>query len=144
MRIFTAFFLKGKLMKLVLKDNTSIDIESYENKESESAVVFRCKDITVSDVIAKFTEANTAEVDVFNDLEEQVAKYIDYILGDKISYEKASEIVEVTLEFKSTKEAVVDVKSALQNLQASSTQNAEDIAAINDAIADLASAIGGE
>ena len=131
-------------MKLVLKDNTSIDIESYENKASESAVVFRCKDITVSDVIAKFTEANTAEVDVFNDLEEQVAKYIDYILGDKISYEKTSEIVEVTLEFKATREAVVDVKSALQNLQASSTQNAEDIAAINDAIADLASAIGGE
>ena len=116
-------------MKLVLKDNTSIDIESYENKASENAVVFRCKDTTVSDVIAKFSEANTAEVDVFNDLEEQVAK---------------SEIVEVTLEFKATREAVVDVKSALQNLQASSTQNAEDIAAINDAIADLASAIGGE
>ena len=131
-------------MKLVLKDNTSIDIESYENKASENAVVFRCKDTTVSDVIAKFSEANTAEVDVFNDLEEQVAKYIDYILGDKISYEKTSEIVEVTLEFKTTREAVVDVKSALQNLQASSTQNAEDIAAINDAIADLASAIGGE
>ena len=131
-------------MKLVLKDNTSIDIEPYENKASENAVVFRCKDTTVSDVIAKFSEANTAEVDVFNDLEEQVAKYIDYILGDKISYEKTSEIVEVTLEFKATREAVVDVKSALQNLQASSTQNAEDIAAINDAIADLASAIGGE
>ena len=131
-------------MKITLKDNTSIDIESYENKSAEEAVVFNCKNITITDAISRLTEDNTSEVSVFNDLNEQVAKYSDYVLGSKIAYNKDSKIVEVTLEFKQTKEAVVDVKKSLQTLQNASTQNAEDIAAINDAIADLASAIGGE
>ena len=115
-------------MKIILKDNSEITIASYENKES--SVIFHIENLAFEDVKARFTESNTEEVKVFNDLGEQVAEYTGYVLGNRIVLNQDSNTIEVTLEEKTTKALV--------------KQNTADITAINEAIASLAEIVGGE
>ena len=117
-----------KKMKIILKDNSEIKIQSYENKES--SVIFRIENIAFEDVKARFTESNTEEVNVFNDLDEQVASYKGYVLGNRITLDTDTNTMEVSLEEKSTRKLV--------------EQNTADITAINEAIASLAEIVGGE
>nr|DAH74646.1 MAG TPA: hypothetical protein [Caudoviricetes sp.] len=115
-------------MKITLKDNTEIKIQSYENKES--SVLFYIWNMTFEDAKARFTESNTEEVNVFNDLDEQVASYKGYVLGSKITFDTDANIIEISLEEKATRKLV--------------EQNTADITAINEAIASLAEIVGGE
>ena len=129
-------------MKIVLKNNHEIEINEYENKEN--AVVFKCKDLAFNTIPATFTKENTETVTVVNDLEEAVAEYQNYVLGDRIVYNNDTGITEVTIEQKEAKEAVSDITKVVDALKASSDQNTADIDAINDAIAALAEIVGGE
>lgn len=115
-------------MKIILKDNSEIAIASYENKES--SVIFNIENMAFEDAKARFTESNTEEVKVFNDLDEQVASYKEYILGNRITLDTDTNTMEVCLEEKSTRKLV--------------EQNTADITAINEAIASLAEIVGGE
>lgn len=115
-------------MKIIFKDNSEIAIASYENKES--SVIFNIENMAFEDAKARFTESNTEEVNVFNDLGEQVASYKGYVLGNKIILDTDKNTMEVSLEEKSTRKLV--------------EQNTEDITAINEAIASLAEIVGGE
>ena len=115
-------------MKIIFKDNSEIAIASYENKES--SVIFNIENMAFEDAKARFTESNTEEVNVFNDLGEQVARYKGYVLGNKIILDTDKNTMEVSLEEKSTRKLV--------------EQNTEDITAINEAIASLAEIVGGE
>ena len=115
-------------MKIILKDNSEITIASYENKES--SVIFHIENMAFEDAKNRLTESNTEEVGVFNDLDEQVASYKGYILGNKIVLDTDTNTLEVSLEEKSTRKLV--------------EQNTADITAINDAIASLAEIVGGE
>ena len=117
-----------KKMKIIFKDNSEIAIASYENKES--SVIFNIENMAFEDAKARFTESNTEEVNVFNDLGEQVASYKGYVLGNKIILDTDKNTMEVSLEEKSTRKLV--------------EQNTEDITAINEAIASLAEIVGGE
>lgn len=114
-------------MKIILNDNSEITIASYENKES--SVVFHIENLAFEDVKVRFTESNTEEVNVFNDLNEQVASYKGYILGNKILFNTDTNILEIILEEKTTRKLV--------------EQNTADITAINEAIASLAEIVGG-
>lgn len=115
-------------MKIILRDNSEIAIASYENKES--SVIFHIENLTFEDVKARFTESNTEEVNVFNDLDEQVASYKGYVLGNRITLDTDKNTMEVSLEEKSIRDLV--------------EQNIADITAINEAIASLAEIIGVE
>lgn len=115
-------------MKIILNDNSEIAITSYENKES--SVIFHIENMAFEDVKAKFTESNTEEVNVFNDLNEQVASYKGYVLGNRITFNTDTSILEIILEEKTTRKLV--------------EQNTTDITAINEAIASLAEIVGGE
>ena len=115
-------------MKIILNDNSEIAITSYENKES--SVILHLEIMTLDDVKCRFTEQNTEEVKIFNDLGEQVATYSGYVLGNKIVMDTQTGTIEIILEEKSTHKLV--------------EQNAADIAAINEAIASLAEIVGGE
>ena len=115
-------------MKIIFKDNSEITIASYENKES--SVIFHIENMTFEDVKGRFTESNTEEVKVFNDLGEQVASYKGYVLGKRIILDTDTNTMEVSLEEKSTRKLV--------------EQNTDDITAINEAIASLAEIVGGE
>lgn len=115
-------------MKIILNDNSEIAIASYENKEP--SVIFHIENLTFEDVKASFTESNTEEVKVFNDLGEQVASYKEYILGNRITIDMETNTAEVCLEEKSTRRLV--------------KQNTADITAINEAIASLAEIVVGE
>nr|DAO97155.1 MAG TPA: hypothetical protein [Caudoviricetes sp.] len=108
-------------MKIILNDNSEISIASYENKES--SVIFQLENMAFENVKARFTESNTEEVKVLNDLDEQVASYKGYILGNRIILDTDANTLEVRLEEKSTRKLV--------------EQNTADITAINDAIASL-------
>ena len=115
-------------MKIILRDNSEIAIASYENKES--SVIFYIENMAFEDVKARFTESNTEEVNVFNDLDEQVASYKGYVLGNRITIDTDKNTMEVSLEEKSTRNLV--------------EQNTADITAINEAIASLAEIVGGK
>ena len=115
-------------MKIILNDETEVKITCYENKES--SVLIDLEELTIDEVKAKFTESNTEDVKVFNDLDEQVAEYTGYVLGNRIVLNQDSNTIEVTLEEKTTKDLV--------------KQNTADITAINEAIASLAEIVGGE
>lgn len=115
-------------MKIILKDNSEIAIASYENKES--SVIFNIENMAFEDAKARFIESNTEEVNVFNDLDEQVASYKGYVLGNRITFNTDTSILEIILEEKTTRKLV--------------EQNTADITAINEAIASLAEIVGGE
>lgn len=115
-------------MKIILKDNSEITIASYENKNS--SVSFHIENFSFDEVMTRLTESNTEEVKVFNDLDEQVASYKGYILGNRITLDTDTNTLEVSLEEKSTRKLV--------------EQNTADITAINEAIASLAEIVGGE
>ena len=115
-------------MKIILKDNSEIKIQSYENKES--SVIFRIENFSFDEVMTRLTESNTEEVKVFNDLGEQVASYKGYVLGNRIILDTDTNTMELSLEEKSTRKLV--------------EQNTADITAINGAIAALAEIVGGE
>lgn len=115
-------------MKIILNDNSEIAITSYENKES--SVIFHIENMAFEDAKTKFNESNTEEVNVFNDLNEQVASYKGYVLGNRITFNTDTSILEIILEEKTTRKLV--------------EQNTADITAINEAIASLAEIVGGE
>lgn len=115
-------------MKIILKDNSEITIASYENKES--SVILYIENMAFEDAKARFIESNTEEVNVFNDLNEQVASYKGYVLGNRITFNTDTSILEIILEEKTTRKLV--------------EQNTADITAINEAIASLAEIVGGE
>lgn len=115
-------------MKIILKDNSEFAIASYENKES--SVIFHIENMAFEDAKARFTESNTEEVNVFNDLDEQVASYKGYVLGNRITFNTDTSILEIILEEKTTRKLV--------------EQNTADITAINEAIASLAEIVVGE
>ena len=115
-------------MKIILNDNSEISIASYENKES--SVIFQLENMAFENAKSILTEANTEEVKVFNDLDEQVACYKGYILGNRVTLDTDTNTLEVILEEKSTRKLV--------------EQNTADITAINEAIASLAEIVGEE
>ena len=91
-------------MKIILNDNSEISIASYENKES--SVIFQLENMAFENAKSILTEANTEEVKVFNDLDEQVASYKGYILGNRITLDTDTNTLEVSLEEKSTRKLV--------------------------------------
>lgn len=128
--------------KLVLKDETELEIKEFESKDSEIKITLL--DMNYQKSIDTLTTEQVSDVKILNELGETVLTAKDHVLGDSISVNSKENTVEVTLTVKETREAVIDATKAIQTLQSTSAQNQADIDAINEAIASLAEIVGGE
>lgn len=127
--------------KLVLKDETELEIKEFESKDSEIKITLL--DMNYQKVIDTFTTDQVSDVKILNELGETVLTAKDYVLDGNVSVNFKENTVEVTLTVKETREAVVDAIKTIQTLQNTSAQNQVDIDAINEAIASLAEIVGG-
>ena len=127
--------------KLVLKDETELEIKEFESKDPEIKITLL--DMNYQKVIDTLTTDQVSDVKILNELGETVLTAKDHVLGDSISVNSKENTVEVTLTVKETREAVIDATKAIQTLQSTSAQNQADIDAINEAIASLAEIVGG-
>lgn len=127
--------------KLVLKDETELEIKEFESKDPEIRIVLL--DMDYQKVIDTLTTDQVSDVKILNELGETVLTAKNHVIGDSISVNSKENTVEVTLTVKETREAVVDATKAIQTLQSTSAQNQADIDAINEAIASLAEIVGG-
>lgn len=128
--------------KLVLKDETKLDIKDFTTKEGEVSVTLL--DMGYQKAVDALTPEQVSDIKILNELGETVLTLKGYSLGDSISVNSKENTTEVTFEVKETREAVVDATKAIQTLQNASAQNTADITAINEAIASLAEIVGGE
>ena len=128
--------------KLVLKDETELEIKEFESKDSEIKITLL--DMNYQKVIDTFTTDQVSDVKILNELGETVLTAKDPVLDGNVSVNFKENTVEVTLTVKETREAVIDATKAIQTLKSTSAQNQADIDAINEAIASLAEIVGGE
>lgn len=137
-------------MKLVLSDKTELNIESYEyisSGEDTGGIKVGIKDITIdalsdkldgkldevkvqSDPIAKIGTENTANSSANASSGEILYQLKNVKIGDLI--------------YKNTSTGIITFTLKPRGIDFDVEQNKADIAAINEAIADLASAVGGE
>ena len=127
--------------KLVLKDETELEIKEFESKDSEIKITLL--DMNYQKVIDTFTTDQVSDVKILNELGETVLTAKDHVLDGNVSVNFKENTVEVTLTVKETREAVIDATKAIQTLKSTSAQNQADIDAINEAIASLAEIVGG-
>lgn len=127
--------------KLVIKDGTALKIKDFNTEENKLSVTLL--DMGYQQAVDTLTEEQISDVKVLNELGETVLSLHGYILGNSISVNTEDNTTKVTFESKEMREALVDVKKAIQALQNISVQNKTDIDAINGAIASLAEIVGG-
>lgn len=119
-------------MKLILSDNSELEIQQYEyiaSGDDEGGIKVIISGLTIEDLVEKL-KAKLDEVAVKTDGDETVYSLKNATLGNVISKDIGAGSVTFTI-----KPQTADFYIA---------QNTADIAAINEAIADLASAVGGE
>lgn len=103
------------MSKLILKDKTEKELESYTNQEN--SMLLKVKDLAFSDVKKVFSTENTSTVQIISDMEEVVAELEGYVLGSKISYDSSTSVMEISLVQKSMEEQITDLKAKVEELQ---------------------------
>ena len=119
-------------MKLILSDNSELEIQQYEyiaSGDDEGGIRAIIHDITIEELVEKL-KSKLDEVAVKTDSDETVYSLKNATLGNVITKDIESGSVTFTI-----KPQTADFYIA---------QNTADIAAINEAIADLAASVGGE
>lgn len=103
------------MSKLILKDKTEYELESYTNQDN--SMLLKVKDLAFSDVKKVFSAENTSTVQIISDMEEVVAELEGYVLGSKISYDSSTSVMEISLVQKSMEEQITDLKAKVEELQ---------------------------
>lgn len=119
-------------MKLILSDNSELEIQQYEylsSGDDDGGIKVIIHGLTIEELVKKL-KAKLDEVAVKTDSDETVYSLKNATLGNVIT--KDVETGSVTFTIKP------------QNAKFYIAQNTADIAAINEAIADLAASVGGE
>lgn len=119
-------------MKLILSDNSELEIQQYEylsSGDDEGGIRVIIHGLTIEELVEKLKD-KLDEVAVKTDGDETVYSLKNATLGNVIT--KDIELGNVTFTIKP------------QNAEFYIAQNTADIAAINEAIADLAVSVGGE
>ena len=119
-------------MKLILSDETELEIQQYEyiaSGDEEGGIRVIIHGITIEELVEKL-KAKLDEIAVKTDGDETVYGLKNATLGNVIT--KDIELGSVTFTIKP------------QNAEFYIAQNKADIEAINEAIADLAASVGGE
>ena len=119
-------------MKLILSDNSELEIQQYEyiaSGDDEGGIKVLIHGFTIEELVEKL-KAKLDEVAVKTDSDETVYSLKNATLGNLITKDVETGNVTFTI-----KPQTADFYIA---------QNTADIAAINEAIADLAASVGGE
>ena len=119
-------------MKLILSDNSELEIQQYEyiaSGDDEGGIRVIIHDVTIEELVEKL-KAKLDEVAVKTDSDETVYSLKNATLGNVITKDIGTGSVTFTIK--------------PQNADFYIAQNTADIAAINEAIADLAASVGGE
>ena len=121
-----------KNMKLILSDNSELEIQQYEyiaSGDDEGGIRVIIHGITIEELVEKL-KAKLDDIAIKTDSDETVYSLKNGTLGNVISKDIGAESVTFT------------IKPQTQDFYIA--QNTADIAAINEAIADLAASVGGE
>ena len=119
-------------MKLILSDNSELEIQQYEylsSGDDEGGIKVLIHGFTIEELVEKL-KAKLDEIAVKSDSDETVYSLKNATLGNLITKDIGTGSVTFT------------IKPQTQDFYIA--QNTADIAAINEAIADLAASVGGE
>lgn len=139
-------------MKIVLKDNSEFELESFNTEDS--MLNLEIKNSTIDEVEERMSDENLAKVDVYTDEGEITHTVTDGTLGKNISKDRETQIIKVSIISKEVNEAVKDHKKNIDALTAeisdiksvANLQNktiADAIGTISDLEDILADLIGG-
>lgn len=139
-------------MKIVLKDNSEFELESFNTEDS--MLNLEIKNSTIDEVEERMSDENLAKVDVYTDEGEITHTVTDGTLGKNISKDIKTTIIKVSIVAKEVNEAVKDHKKNIDALTAeisdiksvANLQNetiADAIGTISDLEDILADLIGG-
>lgn len=103
-------------MKIVLKDNSELEIESFNTEDS--MLNLEIKNSTIDEVEERMSDENLAKVDVYTDEGEITHTVTDGTLGKNISKDRETKIIKVSIVSKEVNEAVKDHKKNIDALTA--------------------------
>lgn len=103
-------------MKIVLKDNSEFELESFNTEDS--MLNLEIKNSTIDEVEERMSDENLAKVDVYTDEGEITHTVTDGTLGKNISKDIKTTIIKVSIVAKEVNEAVKDHKKNIDVLTA--------------------------
>ena len=103
-------------MKVILKDNSEFELESFNTEDS--MLNLEIKKSTIDEVEERMSDDNLEKVDVYTDEGEITHTVTDGTLGKNISKDRKTKIIKVSIVAKEVNEAVKDHKKNIDALTA--------------------------
>lgn len=129
-------------MKIILKDNSEFELESFNTEDS--MLNLEIKNLTIDEVEERMSDENLAKVDVYTDEGEITHTVIDGTLGKNISKDRKTHIIKVSIVAKEVNEAVKDhsahidsLNAAIVSLSRASVANSDAISNVSFSVSDL-------
>ena len=129
-------------MKIILKDNSEFELESFNTENS--ILNLEIKNSTIDEVEERMSDENLAKVDVYTDEGEITHTLIDGTLGKNISKDRKTHIIKVSIVAKEVNEAVKDhsahidsLNAAIVSLSRASVANSDAISNVSFSVSDL-------
>lgn len=129
-------------MKIILKDNSEFELESFNTEDS--MLNLEIKNSTIDEVEERMSDENLAKVDVYTDEGEITHTVIDGTLGKNISKDRKTHIIKVSIVAKEVNEAVKDhsahidsLNAAIVSLSRASVANSDAISNVSFSVSDL-------
>ena len=129
-------------MKIILKDNSEFELESFNTEDS--MLNLEIKNSTIEVVEERMSDENLAKVAVYTDEGEITHTVIDGTLGKNISKDRKTHIIKVSVVAKEVNEAVKDhsahidsLNAAIVSLSRASVANSDAISNVSFSVSDL-------
>lgn len=129
-------------MKIVLKDNSEFELESFNTEDS--MLNLEIKNSTIDEVEERMSDENLAKVDVYTDEGEITHTVTDGTLGKNISKDRETQIIKISIVSKEVNEAVKDhsahidsLNAAIVSLSKASVANSDAISNVSFSVSDL-------
>lgn len=129
-------------MKIILKDNSEFELESFNTEDS--MLNLEIKNSTIEVVEERMSDENLAKVAVYTDEGEITHTVIDGTLGKNISKDRKTHIIKVSVVAKEVNEAVKDhsahidsLNAAIVSLGKASVANSDAISNVSFSVSDL-------
>lgn len=103
-------------MKIILKDNSEFELESFNTEDS--MLNLEIKNSTIDEVEESMSDENLTKVDIYTDEGEITHTVTDGTLGKNISKDRQTQIIKVSIVAKEVNEAVKDHKKNIDALTA--------------------------
>lgn len=122
-------------MKIVLKDNSELELESFNTEDS--MLNLEIKNSTIDEVEERMSDENLAKVDVYTDEGEITHTVTDGTLGKNISKDRKTKNIKISIVSKEVNEAVKDHKKNIDVLTTEVSDMKSVVDLQNGTISDL-------